>query len=132
MRFFLILFICLFSSGCATFWGSKQADPLAQEGIVEKTIAVGVQKLWQAAVIEFRNTEIIEANREEFSIRGIKDKVIIEFKARPEDEKRSVFRVKAAGPDQGPELKAAQRFANLIYKRAKSIWFSLIHSRTVD
>ena len=128
MRVLIVVAICIFLSGCwglPFFSGSKKASSLVEEEVVEYSTNVSVSKLWKAAVVEFRTISIMEADEENFYLKGLEDDVFIEFKAQPKDERHASFTVKAATLDGQLKYEVAKRFAKRIYGRAKSLWFSL-------
>ncbi|HEC69874.1 MAG TPA: hypothetical protein ENI31_06295 [Candidatus Omnitrophica bacterium] len=129
-----ILILCLFSGclGIPFILGSGGISNLVGEGVVECSINVGIERLWRASILEFRKTEIIEADKDNYYIKSKYKDVIIEFKAKSLDDIHSFFRIRAFNLEGKPQSEIAQRFSVKIYKRARSLWFSLIQFSKED
>ena len=135
MKIFLTLLLCLFLTGCLggrrTSGVTGQLD-ISQIDTVEKPINVSTDKLFKAAVREFRNIDILESNQNSLYIKGIDEGVVIEFSAQSRGDSSSSFRIKADTIEGVPRYDIAEKFALLIYKRAKSLWFSFVGAQSED
>jgi hypothetical protein len=135
MRIFLNILLCLFLTGCL---GSQRSTAvrgqldISQIDTVEKPINVSTDKLFKAAVREFRNIDILESDQDSLYIKGVDEGVVIEFTAQTRGDASSSFRIKADTLEGVPRYDIAEKFALLIYKRAKSLWFSFVGAQSED
>jgi len=129
-RFFVLLLILgLFSEGCFSLpFLSKSkhiAGKVKQPEEVSVEINVGIERLWQAAIQEFRKFKIIEAVKEKRSISAVNKGINFEFIAFSKDKTHSVFKVKAYDLSGISDYPFAKRLSSKIYKHAKSVVFSI-------
>ncbi len=124
---FLVILSFLLSGclGLPLILGSSGITNLVEKGVVECSVNVGIERLWRASIIEFRKIEIIEADKKKFYIKAKYRDIIIEFKAGFLDDIHSIFKIKAFDLRGFPQNEVAEKFAGRIYKRARSLWFSL-------
>jgi len=130
-----LLLLCVLLWGCLgapNVLSPKGPGRLPEEGMVEFLVNVSGQKLWKAAVLEFRNIDILEASKKKSYIKGVGNDVCVEFKIVSTDEAHSVYTVKAVTLEGSPRIRVAQRFSSRIYKRAKSLWFSVTEHKGID
>lgn len=123
--FFILPFFLWGCLGLPLILGSSGVTNLVEEGVVECSINVGAERLWRASLIEFRKFKIIEADKSKFFIKAKYKDAIIEFKGASLDDIHSFFTVRAFSLKRTPKSELAQRIAGKVYRRARSLWFSL-------
>lgn len=129
-RFFaLLLILGLFSEGCFSLPFLSKSNYIAgkakQPEEVSTEINVGIERLWQAAIQEFRKFKITEAVKEKRSISAVNKGINFEFTAFSKDASHSVFKVKACDLSGENDYSAAKQLSSKIYKHAKSVVFSI-------
>lgn len=101
---------------------SYQLEP----GKRQAEIAVSIDKLWKATVFLFRKYQIIESDPANKTISVVSNNVVYEFEAKERTRKNSAFTLKAYVIDTTePKTKEARLMARKIYKKAKSMKFTV-------
>lgn len=125
---FIVCILLLFS-GClrVPFVGkSRYLSYQIEDGTRQAEVAVSIERLWRAAVYQFRDLELIESDYEKKYIKAFKGELIFEFTAKSRTRKNSAFTLKAYKLDTlEPNNTEARVLARKIFKKARSIKLSI-------